>query len=237
MSKLFSIVPDVVNPCFMYSKGHLLILLGVLLASILMLVFMKGKNKTFEKITAIVILTTILACFGWELFGGYLDPIKEGLSIYHCSFASLFMGIGYLIDNKPLLKWSGSLAIFGGIFGLLFAGNGYFAFTFPHIYPLSFTLTHILLILNGLYILFIRDDIHITKRDYENNLFIIVVYNIIVFTINTLIGGGANYSFTNISPIAILEWFPSTWVLIGNTLLFCTYYTILHFIMKWKNKK
>lgn len=181
---------------FMPSNVHLLILLFAISVSISIL---KSKNESrfLELFISITLILQQIILYSWYIFGGY-NVLKEGLPLYHCRIAIIFVGIGLFLHNEVLIKFGSYWGMFGSIGALLFPGLD--PFLFPHITQFSYFIGHLFLLWGCMYILFVK-KIGMNKIDLKNILIFTNIYHLIMFFLNNLFG--SNYGYMNSPPINI----------------------------------
>ena len=81
---------------------HLLILF---IASIVSIFIFKRKyeNRRIELLIGSVLIFQQITLYSWYFISNF-NPIKEGLPLYHCRIAIIFLGLGLIFKNKNLTK-------------------------------------------------------------------------------------------------------------------------------------
>lgn len=174
--------------------------ISILFISILGSIFILKRCKASRKIELVIGNTLLFQQFilyTWYLISGY-NQLIEGLPLYHCRLAILFLGTG-LVFKKDLLRKIGSMwGLFGSISALTYPGLD--PFLFPHVTQFSFFLGHVFLLWGSIYCIAI-EKIRVNKHDYKKIVAFTNTYHISMFLLNSLLG--SNYGYMNASPIGI----------------------------------
>lgn len=179
-----------------FGPVHLLILFIALIISIFIF-RKKGENRRIELFIGCVLFFQQITLYSWYFISNY-NPIKEGLPLYHCRIAIIFLGLGLIFKNKNLTKLGSYLGIFGSMSALLFPGLD--PFKFPHITQFSFFIGHLFLLWGSIYSLAIK-KVGMSKLDLNNSLIFINIYHVLMYIINSYIH--SNYGYMNAPPFNI----------------------------------
>ena len=179
-----------------FGPVHLLILFMALIISIF--IFRRiGENRGIELFIGCILIFQQIILYSWYFISNY-NSIKEGLPLYHCRIAIIFLGLGLIFNNKNLTKLGSYLGIFGSIGALLFPGLD--PFSFPHITQFSYFIGHLFLLWGSIYLLFVK-KIGMTKIDLKNIFLFTNLYHVIVFVLNHKIS--SNYAYLRQPPFKI----------------------------------
>ena len=179
-----------------FGPVHLLILFIALTISIF-IIRRIGENRGIELFIGSVLIFQQIALYSWYFISNY-NTIREGLPLYHCRVAIIFLGLGLIINNKNLTKLGSYLGIFGSIGALLFPGLD--PFSFPHITQFSFFIGHLFLLWGSIYSLAIK-KVGMSKIDLYNSLIFINTYHVLMYILNSKIH--SNYGYMNAPPFPI----------------------------------
>lgn len=172
---------------------HLLILFIASIVSIFIF-RRKDENRRIELFIGSVLIFQQITLYSWYFISNF-NPIREGLPLYHCRIAIIFLGLGLVFKNKNLTKLGSYLGIFGSIAALLFPAID--PFRFPHITQFSFFIGHLFLLWGSIYSLAIK-KVGMSKLDLNNSLVFINVYHVLMYIVNSYIH--SNYGYMNAPP-------------------------------------
>lgn len=175
---------------------HLFILSIALVISIFISI-RKTESRKFELFTGIVLIFQQLFLYSWYFAGKY-NTFTEGLPLYHCRIAIIFIGIGMIFNKEMLMKIGSYLGIFGSISALLFPGLDPFAF--PHITQFSYFIGHLFLLWGAVYLLSVK-NVGMSKLDLKNVVIFTNSYHVLMFVLNNMIS--SNYGYMSSPPINI----------------------------------
>ncbi|MGL5328719.1 MAG: TIGR02206 family membrane protein [Peptostreptococcaceae bacterium] len=207
-----------------FGKIHFMLLLIALLGSINILIN-KKESRNFEIFVGSVLVIQQVILYSWYLATNY-NLITQGLPLYHCRIAILFVGIGMLFNKKNLMKLGSYLGIFGSISALLFPGLD--PFSFPHMTQFSFFIGHIFLLWGSLYLLFVK-NIGMSKVDFNKSLIFINVYHVLMFILNNAVS--SNYGYMNSPPISALNSMNTFIYSFGVIITFNIIFSIEYFLL------
>lgn len=188
-------VPDSVS-FIQFGLNHILVLLLSILIGYIIIRCNK-ENRIFEIIIGGVLLIQQATLYSWYITNNY-NVLSQGLPLYHCRIAILFLSIGLLLNVKVMIKIGGYWGIIGAIFALLIPGPD--PFIFPHITIISYFVGHMFLLWGSIYVLFVK---HIGMNKIDLNIVIVFtnIYCIAMYIFNYIVG--SNYGYMNASPISI----------------------------------
>lgn len=184
------------NNFITFGPLHLFILFIALVASIF-IYMIKNESKKFELFIGITLIIQQLFLYSWYFIGKF-KTFTEGLPLYHCRIAIIFIAIGLVFNKNTFMKIGSYWGIFGSISALLFPGLD--PFSFPHITQFSYFIGHLFLLWGSVYILAVK-NICMSKSDFKNILIFTNIYHLSMFIINNIIG--SNYGYMNFPPINI----------------------------------
>ena len=159
----------------------------------------KSENRNLELFIGYVLIFQQIALYSWYFIRNF-NPIKEGLPLYHCRVAIIFLGLGLIFKNKHLTKLGSYLGIFGSISALLFPAMD--PFKFPHITQFSFFIGHLFLLWGSIYSLSVK-KIGMSKLDLNSSLVFINIYHVLMYIINNSIHSNYGYMSTPPFPIGV----------------------------------
>lgn len=179
-----------------FGSIHLLILfiaftIGIFIFKI------KNENRQVELFLGWVLIIQQIALYSWYFIKNY-NPIKEGLPLYHCRMAIIFLGLGLVFKNINLTKLGSYLGLFGSLGALFFPSLD--PFKFPHITQFSFFIGHLFLLWGSIYSLSVK-KIGMSNLDLKNTLIFINVYHLLMYVVNNYVG--SNYGYMNSPPFKI----------------------------------
>ncbi|WP_042273401.1 YwaF family protein [[Clostridium] dakarense] len=179
-----------------FGPTHLFIL-SIALVITVFICIRKTESRKFELFTGSILILQQLFLYSWYFIGKY-NTFKEGLPLYHCRIAIIFMGIGMILSKDILMKIGSYWGIFGSIGALLFPGLD--PFTFPHITQFSYFIGHLFLLCGAVYLLSVK-KIGMSKSDLKNVLIFTNIYHVLMFVTNNALG--SNYGYMSSPPIHI----------------------------------
>lgn len=182
------------NNFITFEALHLFILFTALLVSIFIFRIKRESRKLELFIGSVLILQQVLL-YIWY-FTSKFNLLKEGLPLYHCRIAIIFIGIGLIFNKKFIMRLGSYWGIFTSILALLFPGLD--PFSFPHITQFSYFIGHLFLLWGSVYLLFIK-KVCMSKKDFKNAIIFTNVYHLLMLFINKIIG--SNYAYMSSSPI------------------------------------
>lgn len=184
------------NNFITFGKLHLIILFIALLVSIFIFV-MKTENRILELFIGVILITQQVILYTWYFISKY-NLLKEGLPLFHCRIAIIFVGIGLIFNRKPLMKIGSYWGIFGSISALLLPGID--PFSFPHITQFSYFIGHLFLLWGSIYLLSVK-KIGMSEIDLKNLLLFTTAYHLLMLMVNTILN--SNYAYMNAPPFYI----------------------------------
>lgn len=184
------------NNFIIFGKLHLIILFIALFVSIFIFI-MKTKNRILELFIGSTLIIQQLILYTWYFTSKY-NLLKEGLPLFHCRIAIIFVGIGLIFNRKPLMKIGSYWGIFGSISALLLPGID--PFSFPHITQFSYFIGHLFLLWGSIYLLRVK-KIGMSEIDLKNLLVFTTTYHLLMLMINTILN--SNYAYMNSPPFYI----------------------------------
>ena len=184
------------NNFITFGKLHLLILFIALFVSIFIFI-MKTKNRILELFIGSTLIIQQVILYTWYFISKY-NLLKEGLPLFHCRIAIIFVGIGLIFNRKPLMKIGSYWGIFGSISALLLPGID--PFSFPHITQFSYFIGHLFLLWGSIYLLRVK-KIGMSEIDLKNLLLFTTAYHLLMLMINTILN--SNYAYMNAPPFYI----------------------------------
>lgn len=187
-------VPDSVS-FIQFGLEHILVLLLSILISYIIIKINK-ENRRLEVFIGTVLLIQQATLYAWYIYNNY-NILKQGLPLYHCRIAILFLSIGLILNKEKLVKIGGYWGILGGIFALAVPGPD--PFVFPHITIASYFIGHLFLLWGSIYVLSVK-KIGMSKNDFKTLLKFTNIYCISMYVFNYIVG--SNYGYMNTSPIA-----------------------------------
>ena len=184
-----------------FGPVHLLILFMALIISIF--IFRRiGENRGIELFIGCILIFQQIILYSWYFISNY-NSIKEGLPLYHCRIAIIFLGSGLIFKSRNLIKLGSYLGIFGSIGALLFPGLD--PFSFPHITQFSYFIGHLFLLWGSIYSLAVK-KVGMSKLDLNNSLIFINIYHVLMYNLNRYIN--SNYGYMNSPPFHIGIYLP-----------------------------
>lgn len=175
---------------------HLFILSIALVISIFISI-RKTESRKFELFIGSILIFQQLFLYSWYFTGKY-NTFTEGLPLYHCRIAIIFIGIGMIFNKEMLMKLGSYWGIFGSISALLFPGLDPFAF--PHLTQFSYFVGHLFLLWGAIYLLSVK-KIGMSKSDLRNVAIFTNIYHVLMFVINNALV--SNYGYMSSPPISI----------------------------------
>lgn len=189
-------VPD--NTKFVqFGLSHLWILIVSTLVSYIIIKH-KEENRRLEIFIGIVLIIQQGALYMWYTATNY-NVLTQGLPLYHCRIAILFLSIGLLFNKVPLMKLGAYWGLAGAIIALVIPAD-MDPFMFPHITMVSFFIGHMFLLWGSIYVLYAK-KIGITKTDLKRILTFTNTYCVVIYIFNYM--AKSNYGFMNSSPIQV----------------------------------
>ena len=179
-----------------FGTVHLSILFIALIISIFVY-NIKNENRNLELFIGCVLVFQQITLYSWYFISKF-NNIKEGLPLYHCRIAIIFLGLGLVFNKKNLIKFGSYLGIFGSIVALLFPAMDPFAF--PHITQFSFFIGHLFLLWGCVYSLAIK-KVGMSKLDLNYSLIFINIYHVLMFILNNKIY--SNYGYMSHPPFSM----------------------------------
>ena len=155
--------------------------------------------------------------------------IREGLPLYHCRIAGIFLPVSFFLKKKKLMAYFADLALIGTL--VAFAVPDPSKFSWPHITNLTYIANHYVLMACGL----------LVNKNFPNRISfktiagISMVMNSVIFALDLILG--ANYGYLIKVPIEIFANVPSVLVfLIMTTLTSLVIYLIEKIKAKSRDK-
>jgi hypothetical integral membrane protein (TIGR02206 family) len=179
-----------------FGSLHLVILFTALVITVFIFI-RKTESRKFELFTGSILILQQLFLYSSHFIGKY-NTLTEGLPLYHCRIAIIFIGIGLIFNKNTIIRIGSYWGIFGSISALLFPGLDPFAF--PHITQFSFFIGHLFLLWGSVYLLSVK-KIGMSKLDFKNVVIFTNTYHLLMFIINNIIG--SNYGYMSLPPINI----------------------------------
>ena len=158
---------------------------------------MKTENRILELFIGVILITQQVILYTWYSISKY-NLLKEGLPLFHCRIAIIFVGIGLIFNRKPLMKIGSYWGIFGSISALLLPGID--PFSFPHITQFSYFIGHLFLLWGSIYLLSVK-KIGMSEIDLKNLLLFTTAYHLLMLMVNTILN--SNYAYMNAPPFYI----------------------------------
>ena len=189
-------VYDITNKFESFSMAHFLTL-GIIFISwilcILILRRIKGEHKYFRFVFAALLVSLELSNTLWRAATGHFS-IADSLPLHLCGISSFTCAAMLITKNNTLFEFNYFMGIGGAIQAL---ATPDLLHAFPHFDFFQHFLTHGLIILSVLYMIFIEG--YWLKWTASVKIFIISnIYMIIIYGFNYL--AGSNYLFINYPP-------------------------------------
>lgn len=191
----FRSAPDKSN-FIIFGKLHLIILFVAVLVSVFIFA-MKLENRMLELFIGSTLIIQQVILYTWYFTGKY-NLLKEGLPLFHCRIAIIFVGIGLVFNKKSLMKIGSYWGIFGSISALLLPGID--PFLFPHITQYSYFIGHLFLLWGSIYLLHVK-KIGMSEMDLKNLIVFTTTYHLLMLIVNTILN--SNYAYMNAPPFNI----------------------------------
>ncbi|MCA1054476.1 TIGR02206 family membrane protein [Rossellomorea aquimaris] len=226
--------PDNMMNFHLFSVSHLLtILLFFLLAGVMVMVMMKGRdNKGIGTLLVGILAVSEISYQVWSvLYGNW--SFQTTMPLHLCSI-STFIGI-YLYFKKNV-KWFYLFLYIGFIPPILAIITPDNPYAFPHYRYLKYFLHHMGIPLMVLY-LFFHDRYQVPKRSIFYGLFLVNCLAVPILIINKL--SGSNYFFLSGPPEGNtpLLWFGDGFVYFLNLeLAAVVVFTLNYFLFRWLEK-
>lgn len=213
-----------VNHFLTFGPLHLFILFIALVITVFIFI-RKTESRTLELFIGGILILQQLFLYSWYFIGKY-HTLTEGLPLYHCRIAIIFIGIGLIFNRNTIIKIGSYWGIFCSISALVFPGLD--PFTFPHITQFSYFIGHLFLLWGSVYLLSVK-NIGMSKSDLKNVIIFTNSYSLLMFIINNMIG--SNYGYMSLPPINIGTelnhlLYASLVIIIFNIVLFLEYILI-----------
>ena len=191
-----------------FSFNMHLVRLGLILFLILIY---KMRKKTWllkSLLVASVILQTTL--YLWYTQDHDL-LIREGLPLYHCRIAGIFLPISFFIKKEKMMAYFADLALIGTL--VAFAVPDPSPYSWPHITNLTYITNHYVLMACGMLVTLTYP----TKIGFKTIACLSFAMNLIIFILDLILG--ANYGYLIRVPIEFFARVPSILVFLIMTLL------------------
>lgn len=149
----------------------------------------------------------------------------EGLPLYHCRIAGIFLPIAFLFGKRKLMAYFADLAVLGTM--VAFSVPDPSAYSWPHITNLTYIANHYVLMASGLLVILTYH----TRVSLKTIAGISFAMNAIIFILDLILG--ANYGYLTSVPIEFFAGVPSIIVFLAMTLLIIT---VIYLFEKFKDK-
>lgn len=149
----------------------------------------------------------------------------EGLPLYHCRLAGIFLPIAFLFEKRKLMAYFADLAVLGTM--VAFSVPDPSAYSWPHITNLTYIANHYVLMACGLLVILTYH----TRISLKTIAAISLAMNAIIFVLDIILG--ANYGYLTSVPIDFFAGVPSIIVFLAMTLLIII---VIYLFEKLKSK-
>lgn len=137
--------------------------------------------------------------------------LMEGLPLYHCRLAGIFLPISFLFGKKNLMAYFADLALLGTL--VAFSVPDPSAYSWPHITNLTYIANHYVLMASGLLVILTYH----TRVSFKTIAGISFAMNAIIFIFDIILG--ANYGYLTSVPIEFFAGVSSIIVFLAMTFL------------------
>lgn len=199
-----------------------LVRLGLILFLILIYKMRKKAWLLKDLLVASVILQTTL--FLWYTQDHSL-LIHEGLPLYHCRIAGIFLPIFYFMKKEKMMAYFADLALIGTL--VAFAVPDPSAYSWPHITNMTYITNHYVLMACGMLVTLKYP----TRIGFKTIACLSFAMNIVIFILDLILG--ANYGYLTSVPIEFFAEVPSFLVFLIMTVLISL---VIYLIEKMKAK-
>ncbi len=137
--------------------------------------------------------------------------LHEGLPLYHCRIAGIFLPISYFFKKRKMMTYFADLALIGTL--VAFAVPDPSKFSWPHVTNLTYIANHYVLMACGMLVTLAFHD----RISFRTVAGISFAMNVAIYIIDLILD--ANYGYLIRVPIEFFDFVPSFFVFLIMTLL------------------